>query len=239
MLENISHKFYKKGLENIKSREEYEQGLIEKAKELFTKSELIGEGNFANVYNDPENKSCFKVVLRFRENLLNNVEEEAEFLDELADTHEDAKVPFPNYTITATSIENRSGKQLQQRKQILNMEEIIGPTLDEVLRNKKQLPKSFDHEKFFTALSSFVSMMHEKYGIHHRDLRAPNVMIEEETGKPVIVDFGSAVKIILKDEDPYAREPGMEKIAPFFKDEEQLASLRSEMRTHLVMNKLL
>ncbi|MCU0660558.1 MAG: serine/threonine-protein kinase [Candidatus Pacebacteria bacterium] len=208
-----------------KRQEIFTTAIINFTERLFSENEPIGFGNFASVYEDPENNICYKSVTRNKDHLFNNVEDEVDFLETLHEIDNTVKVPIPLFTIM------KGGKQL------LAMEKINGPTLGEILRDKKELPETYNSEFFWKNLKKFVEKMHNEYRIYHRDLREDNIMIEAETGKPVVIDFGAAVKLILTDENPYAREPGMEKIAPFFDDEAQIASLEREMQYHLTKDK--
>jgi len=77
-----------------------------------------------------------------------------------------------------------------QRDQIFLVQEFIdGPSLAEWQRSQP-LPTVLD---IYGRIASALDFLHSR-GIVHRDLKPTNVLMERRTGRPVIMDFGLAVR---------------------------------------------
>ena len=207
-IEKLSPKFYKeKSLDSgILEKPELFPHLEEIAKEIFIKSNEIGSGNHSEVYKDSLTGFCCKRWNPTKEKPLNNVHQEAEFLEDLSAISEGVRVPKPIVSMDAyiRSADNRIGKC-----SILVMETINGANLKEILDGEKELPDNFDIERFFLDLRKFIELMHEK-GIYHNDIADRNIMVEFDTGRPVLIDFGKSVYFSSEDlkpgdKDPYGR----------------------------------
>ena len=46
--------------------------------------------------------------------------------------------------------------------------------------------------ELFEKLSTFIDKLHTERGIYHRDLFSRNILIDNETGNPIVIDFGDA-----------------------------------------------
>lgn len=203
--------------------------------EIFQKEQRIDFGKSADVFRDPLNGYCYKVVTRQMEALL-KVENEAQFLLELQNIKSEVKVPNPIFSIEATVKGEHSGKL--KNKSILCMETLNGVTLKDVLDNKKELPENFDLIKFCSSLSNFIKIMNEEYDIYHRDLHEGNIMIDNETGMPCVFDFGLSKKKILTDEDPYKTEIDVRNQSfSFQKDNEQVIKIENRLKDFYVSKK--
>lgn len=75
-------------------------------------------------------------------------------------------------------------------QEYLIMERIIGNTIAEISATPSKLPENFDPKAFMQELRDMVEKMHNAE-VYHRDLHTGNVMIDE-SGRPVIIDFGTA-----------------------------------------------
>jgi len=203
--------------------------------EIFQKEQRIDFGKSADVFRDPLNGYCYKVVTRQMEALL-KVEDEAQFLLELQSLKSEVKVPNPLFSLEATVKDEVNGKL--KNKSILCMETLNGTTLKDIFDRKKELPENFDIIKFCSALGSFIKTMNEEYGIYHRDLHEGNVMIDNETGMPCVFDFGLSKKKVLTDEDPYKTEVDIRnQIFTFQKDQEQVIKLENRLKDFYVSKK--
>ncbi len=147
----------------------------------------IDEGGAAWVYRLPIGL-CIKVMRPHNENtasgmqLGNSLEEEAAFLEYLRTVVvEGARTP--DY-VSYTRIEETG---------VLIMEEIHGVNLQKILNGTEPLPPSYSHHAFFDALEKYVQALHETHHIAHGDLEPRNIMVEEESGMPRIIDFGRSV----------------------------------------------
>ena len=69
------------------------------------------------------------------------------------------------------------------------IEDVINPKKEKF---RAELPEKFDIEIFFSHLTDFIKNMHEEKNIYHRDLFSRNILIDHETGNPIVLDFGDA-----------------------------------------------
>ena len=76
---------------------------------------------------------------------------------------------------------------------VIVMEKLPAINLQHVLNGTKELPEGFDYGFFFKTLEDYIDAMHKDRGIAHKDLYPRNIMIDEETGGPYVIDFGRAV----------------------------------------------
>lgn len=163
---------------------------------LFQEDLKVGFGNYANVYRDTEAGIVYK-KLKLTALPKNNVHEEAQFLRELNDLSDDVIVPFPVVSFVADLKREKDSRPVRQS--VLAMQEIKGYSFDKLIpkspgdQPEKEFPKTFNIDHFFSTLKAFIQKMHLEKNIYHRDLYARNIMIEESTGKPVVIDFGDSV----------------------------------------------
>lgn len=234
MIENLDYKLHneREKLEEKLTEAEKEERLCELAEEIFQKSNEIGVGQSAHVFKDPETEGlCYKVIHTPQE-LICDVHEESEFLEQVMDLHPDVKVPRPILSIIASVTKNNGERK---KESILAMEEIKGFTLEDLVnyREGANLPEDFSVDNFMSSLREFFKRMHEK-NIYHRDFHNRNIMIEGDTGKPAVIDFGLAAKTYLTDEDPYKTEPNIRgKVFVFKNDLEQLDEIEQSLRSYL------
>jgi serine/threonine protein kinase len=208
------------------------------ALEIFIKEREIGSGNYSQVFEDPETGACCK-KLKPGEKPLNNVHQESSFLSELRDLSDNVGIPMPLISMDAFA-RNADGKI--SKCSLLIMEKIKGPSLEDVLTGKRDLPKSFEIETFFKNLEEFIINSMHKKGIYHRDIADRNIMIDEETGKPFLIDFGNSVYysydgISDGDKDPYGHVINDTNNLPSDLDVERLMSVKISMQEYLT-NKL-
>lgn len=162
------------------------------------KINTIGEGQTAKVATSKIDDSfCYKSITdpkKYSEG--NSVKKEMEFLDEL--TSDEIKktgviVPRPYYY------------QMGPQAHVCVMERLDLTKVAEIVDGLKPLPQNFNFESFFHSLNNFISTMHSK-GIYHRDLHGGNVLIDNKTGAPCVLDFGSAKKGSLNNENEVYQE---------------------------------
>lgn len=70
------------------------------------------------------------------------------------------------------------------------MEKLNAVNLQKCFNGDERFPNSFDPEEFGFDLEEYVYTLHDEHNISHGDLYARNVMVDTESGKPIIIDFG-------------------------------------------------
>lgn len=92
------------------------------------------------------------------------------------------------------------------------MEQLDAVDLQQVLLRKKEMPEGFDIDSFFEKLEDFIDAMH-KSGVVHKDLDPRNIMVDNKTGDPRIIDFGRSLRVNKMDgEDEYIKDLDYAKI---------------------------
>ncbi|MEX0931652.1 MAG: phosphotransferase [Candidatus Paceibacterota bacterium] len=225
---------------------------------LTTKEGFLGSGNISHAHsNIDEPRFCFKLTTE-RTSMGKNIpppnvpltskenrtpidsyhigpEKEGEFLKELNEKNFDESVIVPAPCAWATFEQEDEGDTYYAKEKIhvLVMETIQGPTVGEVIRGEKELPKNFDPDTFFPAVYAYIEKMHT-HGIYHRDLHQDNLMIDTETGKPCIIDFGRGA--YGSEEDAYQfqfSENGKVHTGQFTRDEDYVSQTEREIRAYL------
>ncbi|MDP3986016.1 MAG: phosphotransferase [Candidatus Veblenbacteria bacterium] len=77
----------------------------------------------------------------------------------------------------------------EEDESFMVMETIKGKSLYEMVAQKVKPPVAYDHEKYWGMLDSMLKRLHDER-IYHRDLHLGNIMIDFESGDPVLIDFG-------------------------------------------------
>lgn len=204
-------RFFRPEIERIKNE------IADSAKNL---ENFLGKGYVAEVYKDervPE--ICFKIVKDFNEySLGNNVQQEADFLDELVDLNIDgARACKPYYYL------------MERGLHVIAMETLDAVSIDDVKNGKAKIPSKFILGIFMQKLKKFMAEMHE-LKIHHWDLHEGNVMIDNTTGDPRVIDFGLARKHFLKDENPSASFIVGKTRKRGIKDEDGIQNIEKELK---------
>lgn len=189
MFDKINTKIFKtkNGIESHKPNIEELSHLEKITEQIFKQEFKIGEGEHSYVYEDILTNVCYKVATRKAQR---DVHEEAEFYNTLSNKSEKVIVPEPYFSLNA-KITNKGKASIDRR--VIAMQRINGANFNEILKGEKTLPQNFDLESFFKDLKDFFNFMHNEMGIYHCDFADRNLMIDYATGKPVVVDFGSAV----------------------------------------------
>ncbi len=184
--------------------EDFEDRLCDLAEELFIKQNELGTGKSADVFRDDQKNAgfCYKVVDR-QGFLDHDTEIEMSFMEKVRDIDDSVFVPEPIASIKARGVDKGDGKR--GSRQVLVMDEVYGNTIAYVCTHREKLPENYDHDRFFSLLNNFISNIN-KNGIYHRDLHAGNVMIDNETGNPAVIDFGRSFERVLVDDNPYKPE---------------------------------
>ncbi|MEF3692132.1 MAG: phosphotransferase [Candidatus Moraniibacteriota bacterium] len=161
---------------------------------------------------------CVKIINK--ETPVNNGEEEMDFLRELSEK----KFPVPAPVCFAQT----------DKAEYVFMEIIDGLSIEDLVKGvddkESEILKNINFNDFFRELRELVEKMHRE-GIHHRDLHEGNVMIDKK-GKPVIIDFGTAKKIRLLEENPYI-DKGIRDSVYFPSDENKIIELKKILGSYL------
>jgi serine/threonine protein kinase len=201
-----------KSRESVITKEKIEENIRNFCNEVLISEQEIGYGNFSNVYADTrDNGFCYKKFKPNAESRMNiTAKSEMNFMEEVYGLDDEVKTPFP-IGFTDIVMKNKETQKLSLIK-IITMEHFKDSTrLEDVLeptsiKLKKDFPESFDIEIFFNKLKSFIIKMHEEKGVYHRDLFSRNILIDNKTGNPIILDFGDAAfQPVDENYDPYGR----------------------------------
>lgn len=185
----------------------------------------LGLGRTAEVFgskSDP--RICYKLI-HSREYYVNDVEKEGEFLYQTSEIQkEGVRTPKPYYSIKYGDYH------------VLAMERLDAVSVKDILDNKAELPVNFNFTDFFKKISSFLKEMNSQK-IYHRDIHAGNVMVDNKTGCPRIIDFGCSKKTRLGSEKPYQEESQTGKVILYTNDLDGLTRVRNELGAYIMKNK--
>lgn len=151
----------------------------------------LGSGGFATIYTvwDAKQKTeqVLKVMIDTSPKALQLFEQEAAVL---------ARLDHPGIP----NVENDSyfclnlGNSPERLLPCLVMEKIYGQTLQDVLNQHPQGCSEASVRDWLTQAVEILRKLHRS-GILHRDLKPSNLMLREETGQLVAIDFGGAKQI--------------------------------------------
>lgn len=209
----------------------FERIVTEEVKELEKCGFSIGEGRTATVkVSDIKDFICLKTVdygqvRKNRIDLTNKVDEEMEFLDKLSD------VGF----LKSIGINQRIVPRPMYAQNSLNlgfifMQKISGFTIRDWRENGRKtenLPDGFNWEKYFHQLEDIINKLNEA-NIHHRDLHDGNIFIDDR-GNPIIIDFGNAREVFVRDEDPYRQDDFRGNTIIYTSDKNMLSNIKKDI----------
>ena len=146
----------------------------------------LGLGGFAAIYSVWDLRDCtekvLKVLLDTSGKLLELFEQEAEVLVRL---HHPGIPRVEKGSYFSVNLANSQGRSLP----CLVMEKINGQTLEEILNQYPQgCPEDLVRDWLYQA-ADILGELHD-FGIIHRDIKPSNLMLRQETGQLVIIDFG-------------------------------------------------
>lgn len=219
---------------------EYVHRILENVSQLLDQPEsFLGEGMTAKVHIFPDSpRYCVKIVTPQTKkpeyehrSLVVSIAEEAGLLSEVSVLNpEHGKVGVRVPQLIGTFKTKTSQGEVCE---VLIMERMHAVSLKDVLENGVKLPESFELELFFEQLGSFIKKMHD-IQVYHRDLHEGNVMIDVETGLPVVIDFGLGYKAIRSEgEGNIYKIIRINKIINFSNDDKQVIKLQTDMRNFL------
>lgn len=127
------------------------------------------------------------------------------------------RIPRPDAKLEIRGKEEGDGYEVIDDMQILLMQTMNASSVEDILSKGLPLPSGFDYDAFCKNIEAYLADMHADK-LYHRDLHAGNIMIDNETGDPVIIDFGRSA--LSNEEEAYIEEilPGTK--THFIKDEQ-------------------
>ncbi len=147
-----------------------------------------GKGNSARVFADPKfNSFCFKIIKGeyLNSDEINNVMEEAEYLDRLTVLKVgNVRTPKPYYVLMDDVNDIH----------FLVMENLKAVSLEDFKEDNMNIPQDFNVEKAFDDLEQYLDKINDDYLINHNDIRDPNIMIDAENKSLYLIDFGKSLK---------------------------------------------
>lgn len=192
--------------------------IVKEISELANTENSIGKGKTAEVFISKTNPHvCYKIMHENAEyQFRHSAYSEGEFLvkAENISRSSDVKIPKPYYSILA---KNENGSEFE----VLVMERLHAKSIKDILHNNLDVPENFNFKEFVSRIEKFFLKLHEQK-IHHRDAHGGNIMIEDETSNPCIIDFGSATVAMLSSEDPYQQTNSQEKTIVFTPDDKNI-----------------
>lgn len=200
--------------------------LVEKIQELRCNENSIGKGMTAEVFISATNPDiCYKIIHSNGDyNFRNSVYTEGELLAkaEKISRSFDIKIPKPYYSILT---KKEGGGEFE----VLIMERLHADSIKDILEGDLDVPENFDFKVFTSKIEDFFTALHDK-NIYHRDAHWGNLMIENKTTSPCIIDFGAGTEMRLSTEDPYKQTDFNDNLLIFTQDEHRI---REELRVKL------
>lgn len=165
---------------------------------------FIDKGGAGMVYKIPSGY-CIKIIEDRSKSKNRNMFDlgnpplvEARFQERMSQTTFSGKTRVPKYMGTIES-------EVDHLHSAIIMERLNATNLQHIINGAAPLPENFSIHDFFEDLERFVQHMHEVEEIAHCDLYARNIMIDNETSDPRLIDFGRAVNL-RKIESPAKRK---------------------------------
>ena len=185
--EKFEYRHYKKQFEKINIDDFFV--LVDA---LSKEEAYVNKGDFAKVYKDHINESCYKVLSR--PDQIRTAREEAELLDYLNDLN-DLKLGFVPIPLFSISPKMKLGDESQFKNGALAMQLVDGISLKKTIATGSPVPENFEIESFFQKIYLLLEVMHKEKGVYHRDVHIGNILIERKTGLPYLIDYGNSVKL--------------------------------------------
>lgn len=193
------------------------------------KFESLGRGNVAIVgKSEIHPKYCYKIIHNpegYKKE--NNVVKETDIMESaIAINDSEMVIPDPVYRLA------------NRKTHLYVMETIDGCSLEDLFLDKNNdILEKFNPDTFFPELQKGLDSLH-KGGVHHRDLHVGNVMIQRETGKPCLIDFGKSViiKDAQDDDSAYFQEVerfGVVGTQSWLKDNDEFITIKNDIRKAL------
>lgn len=198
--------------------------IADRIREISQTGEKIGFGMTAEVFTSKTDPSvCYKIISKEHPVFRNSVHKEADLLTKACRIKSDIILPEPYYSIET------DGPQIFE---VLVMRRLEALSIEDIIKKNLPLPENFNFDEFFKEITKYFDKLHAS-NIYHRDLHWGNIMIEGETGRPCIIDFGMSREEYLSTENPYkiTNSRGGEH---FITDDMiRIREVRNELRKHI------
>lgn len=180
--------------EQVNLPEEIKQKTIDRVNELLGEPErFMDSGGIGRVYR-LEGAVCIKIMPSRAYSphanifdITNTVAEEASILASLNNSQEEGVRSPKAYGF-------REGQSNGDWDAIL-MEELDAVNLRDIVSGDMQPPAAFHKEDFLHHLEAYFYYLHEEHRIVHGDIAPRNIMVDRQTGMPLVIDFGRAVRL--------------------------------------------
>ena len=146
----------------------------------------IDKGGAGNVYGFDKIRLCIKVMKNYRNDpnseyfdIGNSALVEAMLMREVDGLEvSGARAPTPVQAVVGEHV----SAIIMERLNAVNVQHVLNGTVG--------YPQTFDFERFATGISDYLDVLHSEKNIVHGDLFPRNLMINQETGAPYLIDFG-------------------------------------------------
>lgn len=147
---------------------------------------FIDTGGAGNVYGFDKIRLCIKIMKNYhndphkeRFDLGNNALVEARFLREVDGLEvSGVRAPAPVQVVAGDHVS------------AIIMERLNATNMQHIINGSAAYPESFEYDKFADGVRDYLDVLHTDRQIVHGDLFVRNLMVNNETGSPYMIDFG-------------------------------------------------
>lgn len=175
MLEN--KKYQEHIIEGQAEKIEYAHKLID---EVMDDRIKIGEGQNANVYFSAETKRQKFCVKHLKESPGRRHYQSIDWEMRLQEEARQAGVRVPQPVLALITEDDDA---------FMVMETIKGSSLQDIINGSVEVPAAYRENVFWNKLEQMMVKLHEN-NLYHRDLHSGNIMIDADSGDPILIDFG-------------------------------------------------
>lgn len=205
-----SPKTNQESLEDEFPPEKMKENVTAFVERVFSEENYIDSGRVGIIHQDPDqSKMCYKTLLPKAERLKRqtSLRSQKETGNTFLKINEDLTKEYKtSEEVYGFSDVVRSPRMIGKAKVIVThptgkkelMIVIAMEYLDTAVAVKDfnpethSLPEDFSVELFVEKLTTYLKDLREQKGIWHKDIHEGNVMIDLETGNPVVIDFGQS-----------------------------------------------
>jgi serine/threonine protein kinase len=159
----------------------------------FTIHRELGKGTFGTVYSATSKTNNKQYALKLSNFENTNIQQIIREFDVVKALGLDCHIGFICYEKLFFARSKQQGNKIVPVSQ---MELIHGKDLSEILNEYYDNHENFSRNELLSKMYKLISVLakiHEK-GFAHKDIKPQNIMIESQTGKPVLIDLGLMCK---------------------------------------------